>query len=124
MKRWAFILAIALVSGVVAHELYTALRPTKPPEVCSMEWLAAELALSPAQSDAVWAIHVRRCAEICRLDGERAACPTDMAATATQACRLVTQQLIRDVCAELTPPQRQKYLQLVAPCLAAAEAKP
>lgn len=117
MRRFVLLLLFTAGSALAAHALYLVARPEKPVEVCTMDWLAGELQLTRAQYEAVWEIHLRRCAEICRLDAERAQCAPDTALRLENACRFATQKLIHEVCAQLTPVQREKYLRLVAPCL-------
>ena len=107
MKRLWLMLALVSVSGVAAHTLYTIARPAKTPEACSMEWLAAQLDLTPAQRDAVWSIHQRRCSEICQLANASAECPPEQAPRAMQVCQAATEKLITEVSAELSPDQRR-----------------
>ncbi len=88
-----------------------------------MAWLARELDLTPAQQDAVLAIHLKRCAEIQRL-GEAAVCAAHQSPTAQGACREATAALIAEVSAQLDRSQRAEYLSLVRPCLAAPQPLP
>lgn len=116
MKRTLLVIALAVTSALAAHGIYSAACPEKSPEACTMEWLTRELRLSSAQADAIWEIHTRRRAEICRLEGERAFCAPETAPSVERACRFATEQLITEVSTRLTPRQRERYLEIVAPC--------
>ena len=103
MKKLALFLVLTVASALATGAFYTRVRPQKSPEDCNMTWLGEQLALNEAQYDKIWTLHCQYCPEI-----ERAS---------PQQCRTDTEALIAAVSAELSPAQREKYLQLVAPCL-------
>lgn len=117
MKRILLALTLVFASSVLANVLYTAVRPAKSEEACSMDWLARELELSPAQYDAIYALHTRQCPRICQLSSAAAHCDASEATRLEADCRAATTKLIADVSTHLSSEQRGKYLQLVAPCL-------
>ena len=121
MKRGAVVLFLVLASSALAASLYSWWRTPASAEECTFAWLAEELALTEAQQARVWDLHVRRCEEIGRL---AAACAGPGADSAVLACGRMTERLVAEVCAELTPEQRAKYLELVAPCLAGVSQPP
>lgn len=104
MKKLALFLVLTVASALATGAFYARVRPQKSPESCTMTWLGEQLALTEAQYDKIWALHCEYCPDIQRADA--------------QQCRAETETLINAVSAELTAEQREKYLRLVAPCLA------
>jgi Spy/CpxP family protein refolding chaperone len=104
MKKLALLLLLVVASGLATGAFYVRVRPQKSPEACTMTWLGEQLSLSETQYEKIWALHCRYCPQI-----ERAS---------PSQCRTETEALIAAVSAELTPAQREKYRELVAPCLA------
>lgn len=122
MKRWLGLALAAVLLAVTAHAWYVrAHRPVEPygPEIA---WLARELALSPDQITRIHAVHVAHCPQLdvlhCELVNERTAGgDIERCETIQNQCASSTEMLIREVSLLLTPAQRPRYLELVAPCL-------
>jgi Spy/CpxP family protein refolding chaperone len=113
MKRgWYFLLLLVLGAGL-GGGLHGALRPVRTADQRRLDWLAAQLDLTPEQRQKVAHLHKKFCPEIYRhgKDGR----PDN--AEARRQCRAITTKLVRGVLAVLTPEQQKRYRTLVAPCL-------
>lgn len=113
MKRLVLALLLVATSAVAVGAIYFRVRPVPSEADCSLVWLTQELHLDATQRAKIVALHSRYCPSICQL-GEAAA---RAGQPIPQSCRLATQQLVEAVSAELTPGQRARYRELVAPCL-------
>jgi len=113
VRRWFLAIFLVVASSALAGSLYSWLREPTTPERCAMDWLGRKLELTDAQYEKIWSVHVKLCPAICQLGG---ACATATDPRPHLACERATAQLIAEVCAELTPAQRSKYLELVAAC--------
>jgi len=108
MKRSVWFVLLLALGTFLGGILYAAIRPEPTDDERKLRWLAAQLELTPGQLAKIRVLHEQHCPEICRLS---------TAADAGQQCRNATKELIGAVSAELTPAQRQRYLELVASCL-------
>jgi len=120
IKRLIASLILAAATAVVAHGIYSELRPAPSVEQRAIGWLARELELTAEQQRAIFEIHQRRCAEMGRWLEEAAATGSPHPHRrhhAYGACRAATGALIEEVSAQLGPEQRARYLRLVEPCL-------
>ena len=118
MKRWIIAIFLVIASSALAGSIYSWLRePAAPPERCTMDWLADELALTDVQYTKIWALHSKLCPQISRLDRVCSAVGGER-----PACERMTSQLIEEVSAQLSPTQRDKYLRIVESCRGQTEA--
>lgn len=121
MKRWILAFSLMAVSAVLANVLYTSCRPEKSDAECTMDWLTEQLALTPAQREIIWSAHTRHCPVLENLCARLLQCDSGAKAATQQSCQQATRQLITEVCAKLSPAQREKYLRLVSTCLPPAD---
>lgn len=123
MKRSLWIALGAVAVALTAHGwYYHAHRDAAASYEAEIQWLATELQLSAAQIEQVRALHEQHCPEMNALHRElqsrREASPTgEGCAEVENRCAKSTERLIEAVAALLTPTQRERYLQLVNPCL-------
>lgn len=113
MKRGLIFSGLLLTGAVLGAVVYATSRPEPSEEQHRLDWLAAELELNASQRSRVTELHQRYCPQICELNE---ACERGES-LARSECRETTQRLIRAVSGELSPLQRMRYHELVAPCL-------
>ena len=115
MKRLIFALVLACVTGAVAYAVLLKTQAANRKFDCEISWLGYKLALTSEQITRVRELHLKYCPT---MNGLNAACArnrdVDRAPELAQACRNSTAKLVEAVSAELTPEQKQKYLQLLA----------
>ncbi len=114
MKRFLIVLILACVTGAGAYGVFMMARPENQKFDCEMKWLSHKLALTPEQSERVRERHLKYCPT---MNGLKAACACNhdsaKASELDQACRDSAAKLVDAVLAELTPPQRKAYLELI-----------
>lgn len=115
MKRLFIALLLACVTCVGGYEVFIKTRPENKKFDCEIKWLSYKLSLTPEQTDRVRAIHLKYCPSMNGLGAQLKSCSEPkQAAELKQSCRESTDKLVESVCAELTPPQREEYLKLLA----------
>lgn len=115
MKKWILALVLVLAGAAIAHGVYIRVCPRVAENRCTMQWLKAQLDLSPEQFAKIEAIHKARWPMLKQLQKEQQ-CAKEDGGGGGGVCERATQELIEAVCAELRPEQRAKYLSLVSPC--------
>jgi len=115
MKRLILVLVLVCVSGAAAYAFFLKAHAVNQQFDCEISWLSHKLALTPEQTARVRELHLKYCPT---MNGLQAACSHNQDAAKNlelaQACRDSTAKLVETVSAELTPAQKEKYLQLVA----------
>lgn len=122
MRRILGATAAALVVAVGAHAWYLRVHEAPAPYEAEIRWLSAELKLTEEQVAQVRALHVAHCPDMDslheELEQQRAAAPGAPACEEVEKrCAQSTEQLISEVARVLEPAQRERYLELVQPCL-------
>jgi len=115
MKRLLLVLVLACGSGVAAYAVFLKTHAVNQQFDCEISWLSHKLSLTPEQMARIRELHLKYCPT---MNGLQAACSHNQDAVKSpelaQACRDSTTKLVETVSAELTPVQKEKYLQLVA----------
>ncbi len=143
MKRTALILTLGLAAGTLGHlGWYNAHQPASANSLeTQLAWMRTDLALEPEQFDRIKVLHeqleprlLQLGAEVDRLRAEFAAFERERmeagevdflkvaraaadSRTLGIACDASTRQLIADAGNEMTPEQRKRYLEILAPAL-------
>lgn len=114
MKRLLVVLLIACVTAGGAYAIFLRTCPENKKFDCEIKWLSHKLELTPEQTERVRAIHVQLCPSMNGLHSKWKSCSDPAQKPAIgQACAESTSKLVEAVCAELTPAQREEYLQIL-----------
>jgi hypothetical protein len=115
MKRLFIALLLACVTCVGGYEVFIKTRPENEKFDCEIKWLSYKLSLTPEQTDRVRAAHVKYCPSMNGLGAQFKSCSDPQRERELkQSCKDSANKLVEAVCAELTPPQREEYLKLLA----------
>lgn len=143
MKRTALILSLGLAAGVAGHlAWFRAHRPTAAESLdTQLAWMQTDLGLQPDQFARIKALHERLeprlqqlAAEVDRLRAEFASFERERVEagevdflevgraaaerrTVGRECDASTTQLVAEAARIMTPEQRKRYLEIVAPAL-------
>jgi hypothetical protein len=116
MKRLILVLVLVCGSGVAAYAVFLKTHTAANQQFdCEISWLSHKLSLTPEQTARVRELHLKYCPT---MNGLQASCShnqdSEKRMELAQACRDSTAKLVEAVSAELTPVQKEKYLQLLA----------
>lgn len=114
MKRLLIALILACATAGAAYAIFIRTCTESQKFDCEIKWLSHKLALTPEQTERVRAIHLKYCPSMNGLGAQAKACGDPARKVELkQACGESTGRLIAAVCAELTPRQREAYLELL-----------